>query len=51
MAEPYKLYMQQFLQSGFKSGRNYFSEHIDARLLVEQSQRNVRHKTEQQNVR
>ena len=35
----------------YKTRRNYFSEHIDARLLIEQSQRNVRYKTEQLNVR
>jgi hypothetical protein len=51
MTEPYKSYVQQFLQNGLTSRKNYFSEHIDVRSLVEQSQRNVRYKTEQQNVR
>ncbi len=51
MTEPYKSYVQQLLQNGLKTRKNYFSEHIDARLLIEQSQRNVRHKTEQLNVR
>lgn len=51
MTEPYRIYVQQLLQTGLRSRRNYFSEHIDARLLVEQSQRNVRYKTEQHNVR
>ncbi|CAF2808048.1 unnamed protein product [Rotaria sp. Silwood2] len=49
MAEPYKPYVQQWLQNGLKSRRNDFFRHIDARLLVEQAQRNVRYKTEQQN--
>jgi hypothetical protein len=51
MTEPYKSYVQRLLQNGLKTRRNYFSENIDARLLIEQSQRNVRHKTEQSNVR
>ncbi len=51
MTEPYKSYVQQLLQNGLKSPKNDFSEHIDARLLVEQSQRNVRYKIEQLNVR
>jgi hypothetical protein len=42
MAEPYKSRVQQFLQDGLKSTRNYLSEHVDARSLVEQAQRNVR---------
>ncbi|CAF0838338.1 unnamed protein product [Rotaria sordida] len=42
MAEPYKTRVQQLLQDGLKSTKNYLSEHIDARSLVEQAQRNVR---------
>jgi hypothetical protein len=43
MAQPYKSYMQQLLQNSLIRRRSYFSEHIDARLLVEQAQRNVRY--------
>jgi hypothetical protein len=49
MAQPYKSYMQQLLQNGFIIRRNYFSERIDARLLVEQAQRNVRYNVRQSN--
>ena len=42
MAEPYKSRVQHFLQDGIKITRNYLSEHVDARFLVEQAQRNVR---------
>lgn len=42
MAEPYKSRVQQFLQDGLKSTKNYLSEHVDTRLIVEQAQRNVR---------
>ena len=42
MAEPTKSRVQQFLQDGLKSTKNYLSEHVDARLIVEQAQRNVR---------
>jgi len=51
MAESYKSYVQQLLQNGLKSRRNSFSEHINRRLLIEQSYRNVRYKIEPQNVR
>lgn len=37
MAEPYKSYVQQLLQNGLRSRRNYFFEHIDARSLIEPS--------------
>jgi len=42
MAEAYKSRVQQIFQDGFKSTKNYLSEHVDARSLVEQAQRNVR---------
>ena len=42
MAEAYKSRVQQFLHDGLKSTKNYFNEHVDARSLVEQAQRNVR---------
>lgn len=42
MAEPYKSRVHQLLQDGLKSTKNYLSEHIDARSIVEQAQRNVR---------
>ncbi|CAF0997028.1 unnamed protein product [Rotaria sp. Silwood1] len=41
MAEPYKARVQQFFQDGLKSTKNFLSEHVDARSLVEQAQRNV----------
>ncbi|CAF4484610.1 unnamed protein product, partial [Rotaria magnacalcarata] len=34
--------VHQLLQDGFKSTKNYISEHVDARSIVEQAQRNVR---------
>ena len=37
MNEPYKSYVQQLLQNGLRSRRNYFFEHIDARSLIEPS--------------
>ncbi|CAF1245233.1 unnamed protein product [Rotaria sordida] len=49
MAEPYKPYVQQWLQNGLKSRRNDFFQFINTQLLVEQAQRNVRYKIEQQN--
>ncbi|CAF3276669.1 unnamed protein product [Rotaria socialis] len=49
MAEPYKPYVQQWLQNGLKPRRNLFLQQIDARLLVEQAQQNVRYKVEEQN--
>jgi hypothetical protein len=42
MAEPCKSRVQQLLQDGLKSTKNYLSEHVDARFIVEQAQRNVR---------
>lgn len=42
MAEAYKSRVQQIFQDGFQSTKNYLSEHVDARSLVEQAQRNVR---------
>jgi hypothetical protein len=42
MAEPPKSRVQQLFQGGFKSTKNYLSEHVDARAIVEQAQRNVR---------
>jgi hypothetical protein len=42
MAEPHKSRVHQLLQDGFKSTKNYLSEHVDARSIVEQAQRNVR---------
>lgn len=42
MAEPPKSRVQQLLHDGLKSTKNYLSEHVDARLIVEQAQRNVR---------
>lgn len=42
MAEAYKSRVQQFLHDGLKSTKSYFVEHVDARSLVEQAQRNVR---------
>jgi hypothetical protein len=42
MAESYKSRVQQFVQGGFKSTKSYLSEHVDARSIVEQAQRNVR---------
>ncbi|CAF3845247.1 unnamed protein product [Rotaria magnacalcarata] len=49
MAEPYKPYVQQWLQNGLKPRRNLFLQQIDARLLVEQAHQNVRYKVEEQN--
>ena len=51
MAESYKSYVQQWLQNGLKSRRNYFFHNINPRLLVEHEQRNVHCKFEEQNVR
>lgn len=51
MAEPSKSRLEQWLQNGLLSRRRYFSEHFDARLILEQAQRNVRYKIERQNVR
>jgi hypothetical protein len=55
MAKPSELRVQQLLQNGLrKTTRSYFSDHIDARSVVEQAQRNVRQlvrKAEQQDVR
>ncbi|CAF1589831.1 unnamed protein product [Rotaria magnacalcarata] len=42
MAESNKSRVHQLLQDGFKSTKNYISEHVDARSIVEQAQRNVR---------
>jgi hypothetical protein len=42
MAESYKSRVHQLLEDGFKSTKNYLSERVDARSLVEQAQRNVR---------
>lgn len=42
MAESSKSRVQQLLQDGIKSTKNYLSEHVDARSIVEQAQRNVR---------
>ncbi|CAF1598408.1 unnamed protein product [Adineta ricciae] len=42
MAEPYKSRVQQLLQGGIRSTKNYLSERVDARSIVEQAQRNVR---------
>ena len=42
MAEAPKSRVQQLFQGGLKSTKNYLSEHVDARFLVEQAQRNVR---------
>ena len=42
MAEPYKSRVQQLFQDGLKSTKNYLSEHVDAKFIVEQAQRNVR---------
>jgi hypothetical protein len=41
MAEPCKSRVQQLLQDGLKSTKNYLSEHVDAKFIVEQAQRNV----------
>ncbi|CAF4005736.1 unnamed protein product [Adineta steineri] len=49
MAESYKSYVQQLLHNGLKSRKNSFFDHIDGKLLIDQSQRNVRYKIEQQN--
>lgn len=42
MAEPYKSRVHRLLQDGFKSTKNYLSEHVDARSILDQAQRNVR---------
>ncbi|CAF3651473.1 unnamed protein product [Adineta steineri] len=42
MAEPVKSRVQQLLQGGLRSTKNYLSERVDARSFVEQAQRNVR---------
>jgi hypothetical protein len=42
MAEAYKSRVHQLLQDGLKSTKSYLVEHVDARSLVEQAQRNVR---------
>ena len=42
MAEPYKSRVHQLFQDGLKSTRHYISEHVDARSIVEQAERNVR---------
>ncbi|CAF4540804.1 unnamed protein product [Rotaria sp. Silwood1] len=49
MAEPHKSYVQQWLQNGLRSRKNGFFRQINARLLIEQAQRNIRYKTELQN--
>lgn len=42
MAEACKSRVHQLIHDRFKSTKNYLSEHVDARSLVEQAQRNVR---------
>jgi hypothetical protein len=42
MAEPPKSRVHQLFQDGIKTTKNYLSEHVDARSIVEQAQRNVR---------
>ena len=41
MAEPYKSRVHQLLD-GFKSTKNYLSERVDARSIIDHAQRNVR---------
>ena len=42
MAEAYKSRVQHLLHESLKSTKTYLAEHVDARSLVDQAQKNVR---------